>query len=854
MRLLFLLLSLCATLFSYAGNDLWSKFIAPGHEARTKVWWFHGETETTEKGIDADLKSFRDAGIGGVVFYDQVHGKGEGAFDSMSPEWWNMLKYAAQKAQELDLSFEVAASNGYVAGGPWITPELGMQKLAVIDTIVHVANPKTICIDLSHEDSNFQQVATLLFPDDKEHKEYTLDPESCTLVDNEEAMLTFDAGIPMEVRAITYSVNPRGKGSTGSMNIPGMPQERYFGALYTELSPIGTLEYSVDGRQWFEAVELPAVESVIGHKSNERTVSFPPVMGRWYRVRLHDWMDAEGRFNKLRVDHMRLSTRDLIDNWQVKSGLRTEVTYPRAEGENIGAIPLSLVQDVTNQTDEDGNLCITLEPGCWHILRFGHIPTYGRTKHGRSNLLGLEADVMSARAAKVHYENYFKAILDTLTSAGYNVDGMCMDSHEAGIQNWTPGFDKHFAKQRGYELTPWLPTLAGYIVSDRKESERVLQDFRKTIAETIATEFYGTLASLCRSDSVTFTSQAMLNIDNDNILSRSKADKPQGEFWAYQTDGNYDCLDAVSAAHLYGLSIASGEAFTDSPYTATWEELLRIANLAYCRGINEFAVCASSYQPWIDSKYDDSNSLHPYIFHRHNPAWASVGPFWEYQARCATMLREGVPVVDLCIFLGEDFPTKTFAYKLPLIPEGYNFDVCTRDALMNRFSASEGELTVEGGMRYRALVVQDRSYYSPEALQKIDELANAGVPVIRCDLGENVGEKLKEFGIIPDVSLRYKADLHETEEVDDRKDESGFANTTKDRVCFFHRKTPLNDIYFLYNHSENPFNGFVKLRSFYNSAEIWNPETVTRKPVTIGNNKTISLHLEPYESTFLILD
>ena len=836
-----LFLLLYVTYLSYTQADLWRKFVDPSEDARTKVWWFHGETETTEAGIDADLEAFRDAGIGGVVFYDQVHGNGEGAYDAMSPAWWKTLKYAARKAQELGLSFEVAASNGYVAGGPWITPELGMQEVAMIDTVVFVEKPQTLTLDLSHKDPFFQPVATLLFPDTADFQELKFEPMICNLFDNEEYVFTLDAGFPIDVCAISYSVNPRGKGSTGSMNIPGKPRDRYFGALYTELPPIGTLEYSPDGTNWFKASELPSIESVIGYKSRERTVSFPKVYGRWFRVRLHDWMDADGKFNKLQIGNIRLSPRDLIDNWQVKSGLRTEVTYPHKEGADRGAIDIASVIDVTSKTDSEGQLYITLDPGCWHILRIGHIPTYGRTKHGRRNLLGLEADVMSSKAAKIHYENYFKTICDSLLSAGCQVAGLCMDSHEAGIQNWTSGFERRFADLNSYELTPWLPVLAGYIITNRIESERVLRDFRRTIAETIASEFYGTIAALCHNDKVTFTTQAMLNIDNDNILSRGKADKPQGEFWAYQTNGNYDCLDAASAAHLYGKPIASGEAFTDTPYTSTWDELLRIANLAYCRGINEFAVCASSYQPWPDHKYDDSNSAHPYIFHRHNPKWISVRPFWEYQARCATMLREGEPVVDLCIFIGEDFPSKTFAYKLPVIPEGYNFDICTRDALINRMTASNGELMVEGGMRYRTLVVQDRSYCSSEAMQKIEELESAGVPVIRCDFGEMINDSLTSFGILPDLALSYK------------DDEERMANLTEGRICFFHRHTLTSDIYFLYNHSEQPYDGPVTIRTPFSYAELWNPNTLTRTPVIMDDDKTMQIFLNPYESTFIVV-
>ena len=815
-------------------ESLWHLFEHPSAEVRTKLWWFHGETETTEAGIDADLEAFKAAGIGGVVFYDQIHGSGADALPAMSPGWWQMLKYAARKAQSLGLSFEVAASNGYVSGGPWITPELGMQQLTVVDRVLIVEEPQEIVLDLSHPDPHFQPVATLLFPDASDFPEFAFEPASCLLHDNEPAELTFDAGFPMEVCAISYRTNPRGKGSTGSMNIPGPPQERYFGAGFVDLPPIGTLECSNDGIRWETVAELPAIENVIGYKSKERTVSFPTACGRYYRVRIHDWMDAAGQQPKLEVADVRLTTRDRIDNWQVKSGLRTEVTYPHPEGGSRGAIDPAAIRDLTAQTDAAGRLTVELPAGCWHLLRFGHIPTGGRTKHGRPNLLGLEADVLSAEAITVHYNHYFKPICDTLAAIGCKPAGMCMDSHEAGVQNWTRGFEQRFAALRGYELIPWLPALAGYIVADRAASEQVLRDFRRTIAETIADHYYGTLATLCHADGVRFTAQAMLNIDNDNILSRSKADRPQGEFWAYQGDGNYDCLDAASAAHLYGRPIASGEAFTDTPYTATWDELLRIANLAYCRGINEFAVCASTYQPWLDRKYDDSASAHPYVFHRLHPDWVNAAPFWEYQARCAALLRAGEPVVDLCIYLGEDFPAKTYAYKLPVLPEGYNFDVCTRDALMNRFSAEEGQLAVEGGMRYRALVVQDRSPLSPEAIERLEQLARDGVPVIWCNRGEEVAERLTAFGIAPDVGVTS-------------------ANRPDDRIAFFHRRTAGAEIYFLYNHSPHRYATAVTLRDGGGAVEAWSPRTGSRTAVSAAADGGYRLQLAPYESCFWIV-
>ena len=35
----------------------WEEFSHPVDSTRTKVWWFHGETETTREGITADLEA-----------------------------------------------------------------------------------------------------------------------------------------------------------------------------------------------------------------------------------------------------------------------------------------------------------------------------------------------------------------------------------------------------------------------------------------------------------------------------------------------------------------------------------------------------------------------------------------------------------------------------------------------------------------------------------------------------------------------------------------------------------------------------------------------------------------------------
>ena len=61
----------------------------------------------------------------------------ENAFPAFSPEWWEMLRFSAKEAERLGLTFEVNVSNGFVAGGPWITYEYGMKYLAATERKLH---------------------------------------------------------------------------------------------------------------------------------------------------------------------------------------------------------------------------------------------------------------------------------------------------------------------------------------------------------------------------------------------------------------------------------------------------------------------------------------------------------------------------------------------------------------------------------------------------------------------------------------------------------------------------------------------------------------------------------------------
>ena len=157
------LLSCTSTGTQLSINEMYQEFQSAPDSTRTKVWWFHGETETTREGITADLEAFKEAGVGGVIYYDQIHGDGKGASAIFSPEWWEALKFSAAEAKRLGLTFEINLSNGFVAGGPWITKEMSMKRLCQSQVVIAGGETYNDILPAPSTDE-FWDVKTLAFP------------------------------------------------------------------------------------------------------------------------------------------------------------------------------------------------------------------------------------------------------------------------------------------------------------------------------------------------------------------------------------------------------------------------------------------------------------------------------------------------------------------------------------------------------------------------------------------------------------------------------------------------------------------------------------------------------------------
>jgi hypothetical protein len=132
-----LVLSLCSQ--PLTAGDLSAQFANPPATARPWVYWFWNNGNVTKAGIAADLEAMKRAGIGGVIIMDVVErfAPPPGTADFMNAEWQELFHYAVAEAHRLGLEVNMTNGPGWCgSSGPWITPELSMQRLVATNLVL----------------------------------------------------------------------------------------------------------------------------------------------------------------------------------------------------------------------------------------------------------------------------------------------------------------------------------------------------------------------------------------------------------------------------------------------------------------------------------------------------------------------------------------------------------------------------------------------------------------------------------------------------------------------------------------------------------------------------------------------
>ncbi len=408
----------------------------------------------------------------------------------------------------------------------------------------------------------------------------------------------------------------------------------------------------------------------------------------------------------------------------------------------LGAQPtVSEVRDLTAAVNAKGQLVWDAPKGRWTLLRFGCLTMEGHE---------YDVDILDASAVERHFDRMAKAIIkDAGPLAGKTLTHMYSVSWEGAAPTWTLALAKEFEKYRGYPLRAWLPVLAGFTVKEREGSERFLRDYHKALGDCFRENFYGKMAELCHRAGLLWHSESGGPWDRklasfaeaDQLAFLGRNDMPQGEFWftgspaKRRQDLN---RPQAMAAHIYGRRLAASEAFTHmvrhwSAYPAA---LKPFADSAFCDGVNQFVWHTFTASPAEFGKPGIEYFAGTHI--NRNVTWfPQAGAFITYLARCQFMLRQGLPVIDVGVYIG-DKPYQhwgrgtNWSPRATLqLPRGFNYDLITTEVLTDRLSVSGGDLVLPDGLTYRTLIVDlDEETIPPAALRKISTLRASGAAVV----------------------------------------------------------------------------------------------------------------------------
>jgi hypothetical protein len=305
---------------------------------------------------------------------------------------------------------------------------------------------------------------------------------------------------------------------------------------------------------------------------------------------------------------------------------------------------------ITDRMDKLGMLDWQVPDGLWTIYRFGHTTTGAMIQPAQWEAMGLECDKMNKDAVTFHVQYVLADMKKHLGDLmGKGISTLYFDSYEAGSPNWTPKMREEFNRRRGYDLTPWLPTLAGHTVEDQSQTDKFKVDFKRTIYDLYRDCYWATPGPLAREAGVKFAAEPYEGPWEISEVVRS-LDLPVVEFWT--NNGKYfpqNVEPVMKAAHAIGAKIVAAESFTTAPEFGKWNEhpgwLKPIGDEAFCAGINRVNLHHFVQQPW-DSKYKPGNVMGQWGVHfGRNQTWWEPGKAWlAYLWRCQNLLQRGQQV------------------------------------------------------------------------------------------------------------------------------------------------------------------------------------------------------------------
>lgn len=762
-------------------SDIRHLWETPPKEAKPWVFWYWMQGAVSKEGITADLEAMKQNGIAGAYLMP-IKGVPEKAWldpsvEQLSPLWWEMVRYAFTEADRLGLEIGFHICDGFaLAGGPWITPELSMQK--VVWKSMEIDGGRMISTNLPQPESYngyYKDIAIFAYPTPprKNISSYTVKPKVTTSISDINAQFLASENNEESFRSespcwIQYSFDS----PFTAHSIQVIPAGNNFQAQRL------TIEASDDGVTFHKVVQLVPPRQGWQNQDFAMTHSIPETTARYYRFQYNkegtepgaEDLDAAKWKQSLKIKGIVLSSEIRIHQYEGKNGSVWRISPRTTEAQ----IPSSLcidskkLIDITQYVDNYGKVTWKAPKGNWTILRMGHTST-GHTNATGGKGSGLESDKFNPEAIRLQFNSWFGKALDVAGEklASRVIKVFHVDSWECGSQNWSPVFRSEFKKRRGYDLVSYLPVMAGIPINNVDFSEKVLHDVRQTISELVVDKFYKELQILVHNRGIQFSAENVSpTMLSDGMLHYQHVDIPMNEYWLQSPthDKPNDVLDAISGAHIYGKNIIQAESFTQ--LRTMWNEtpamVKSLQDREYALGINRLSYHVYVHNPWLNRKPGMTLDGIGFYFQR-DQTWWNLGRAWvDYATRCHALLQYGRPVIDIAVFTGEELPRRAILPDrlVPFLPglfgkdkvesekirltnegtptrqmpvgvnhssnitdasewvnalRGYHYDSFNADALIRLATAKNGKIVLPGGQTYDILIIPGKHPMQPDA-------------------------------------------------------------------------------------------------------------------------------------------
>ena len=873
-------------------------FREPAKHFRPQIWYHFISGNITAEGVKADMKAIHEAGFSGIqLFHEHRGGEPWPGMDNqvkcLSQEWDSLIRKVAEECQRYGLKFTMQNCPGWaMAGGPWIEPRNAMRHL--VWSRQDVQGGRAVSIRLPHpmpgqpEWRDYREVAIVAFPTPVGDTGEPLEPVE--VISNRKES-DWDRWVRRE------------KESSVTLEASEEPTRIEF--VFGEEVTIRTIEFpSVrslsHGWEYDPQVEVK-VEALHEDKSVETVASLNLPRSNWQedkplsigcrettskRYRL----SVTNRRYTIKLNPVTFWTAARKTNWEGEAAwvLREMKGLEDPEQRVETRIKREEIVDITEYADDLGNLNWEVPPGRWTILRWGHVNTGMLNGSAPWEATGHECNKLSVVGADTHFAGYIGRLSgENGPLKGNLLNGMLMDSWECGTQTWTDDMPEAFRGRRGYDLIPWLPAIAGYIVETPEITSRFLRDWRATLNNLLVDNFYGRMTELAHEHGLTtYYETASGDVFPADILEYYKhADVPMCEFWHPRTDSHVGSIEkksvkpTVSAARLYGKNRVAAESFTSG--NLTWNEhpgmLKPVIDLHFAKGVTFPVFQAYTHTPWKDIKPPGTsfggNIGTPFL--RGQTWWGDMPAFTRYLSRCTYMLENGRPVSDVLFFLGDETDHKP-RQNMPF-PDGYQYDYCNPDVLLHRLTVRNGRIETPEGLSYRLLWLPDNRRMLPETVERLIDLVKEGAVIVGNPpesmatlSGGSVAEARfskavhslwgkthkRQSGrgkVLPDVTIAEALGLLKIQPdlIIDR-----LYSGSSDDLQWLHRQNNTGEWYFI-TAPESPagLKGILKFRAT-GKAEIWDPLTgkVTKAVVHKNGPKSTSLEisLPPSGSLFVL--